>query len=193
MSKDNLWESSSSFPTALYSSDVYPEERRRVDSHPEGRRAMELEPGAPLFDASARLFSSGRVVTSMSTLSGVTASPRQRYHTTNELGTEPVPFPVYARRRAGSGSPPKCKVKRVPVPQIPMELLEEHERQICLKRAEAGVKTEPARRMYELVEPDADGNGDGGPPPGLMMYDNREGRAGRNRLLDNARAWFRRI
>lgn len=72
---------------------------------------------------------------------------------------------------------PRRRVKRVPVPPIPSELLEEHERQLSMRRNASGATTiemsvdAPMHQVTRLA----------GPPTKPR------------RLLDNARAWFRRI
>ncbi|CAE6473373.1 unnamed protein product [Rhizoctonia solani] len=89
---------------------------------------------------------------------------------------EHSPSPRYARKRTEANQ----KVKRVPVPPIPSELLEEHERHLTTKRNGNG----PGRdRLYDSVAV---------PVPVPEVDDERTGPK-RSGLLDGARAWFRRI
>lgn len=115
-----------------------------------------LDPGAPLYDHHAM-------------------------HPFAELGLSSPSLGIsrrYARKRTEAGQ----KVKRVPVPPIPSELLEEHERQLTVMRNGNG----PGRdRLYDSVAvPVAEAR------PGS---DDEQAGPKRSGLLGNARAWFRRI
>ncbi|CUA71334.1 protein serine/threonine kinase (Ran1), putative [Rhizoctonia solani] len=112
--------------------------------------AAGLEPGVPLYD-------------------------RQPAHRFGEPSPSLEASPRYARRRTGNQ-----KVKRVPVPPIPSELLEEHQRQLTIKRNGNGPGPD---RLYDSVPV---------PVPAPEVDDERAGPK-RSGLLDNARAWFRRI
>ncbi|CAE6530545.1 unnamed protein product [Rhizoctonia solani] len=114
-----------------------------------------LEPGAPLYD-------------------------RHAFYRLPELGTSSPSLgtPQYARKRTEGGQ----KVKRIPVPPIPSELLEEHERQLTIKRNEAG-----RDRLFDSVAVPAP------VPEGKHGSDDERAGPKRSGLLDNARAWFRRM
>ncbi|KAG8738515.1 hypothetical protein FRC10_006774 [Ceratobasidium sp. 414] len=145
----------------------------------QGRRALDLEPGAPLFDPSARLFGDARRERDRNRSWGAPAppsvtgtTPRRRYHTAGEDDSKDV----FVQRRAGSRSPPKeRKVKRVPVPPIPNELLEEHNRQLMAK---AGRGDLAAEHIVELVSASREVS----PPPGLG-FEGRVRQFGPKRLL----------
>ncbi|KAJ1301378.1 hypothetical protein OPQ81_008643 [Rhizoctonia solani] len=97
---------------------------------------------------------------------------RHAFYRLGELVTSPT------RKRTEADQ----KVKRVPVPPIPSELLEEHERQLTIKRTGIG-----RDRLFDSVAV---------PVPGPeFKYGSDDERVGpkRSGLLDNARAWFRRI
>ncbi|CAE6471351.1 unnamed protein product [Rhizoctonia solani] len=129
-------------------------------SHDTVHVPMVFEPGAPLYDNHPiyRLGDLG------------TASP------------SPAISPRYARKRTEASQ----KVKRVPVPPIPSELLEEHERQLTVKRSAAG-----RDRMFDSVAVPTQAP----VPTAEVKHGSDDERAGpkRHGLLDNARAWFRRI
>ncbi|KAG8730775.1 hypothetical protein FRC11_005853 [Ceratobasidium sp. 423] len=115
--------------------------------------AVGLEPGAPLYDHHA-FYRLPQLATS---------SP--------SLGTP---------RHAQKGDTSQ-KVKRVPVPPIPSELLEEHERQLTIKRNGAG-----RDRLFDSVAVPV-------VVPEIKHGSDDERAAKRSGLLDNARAWLRRI
>ncbi|EUC63763.1 Serine/Threonine kinase catalytic domain protein [Rhizoctonia solani AG-3 Rhs1AP] len=117
----------------------------------ETHTAVGLEPGAPLYD-------------------------RHAVHRFGEPFPSSVVSPRYARKRTAADQ----KVKRVPVPPIPSELLAEHERQLTTKRNGNG----PGRdRLYDSVAV----------PVPVPEVDDEKAGPKRSGLLDNARAWFRRI
>ncbi|CAE6474928.1 unnamed protein product [Rhizoctonia solani] len=120
--------------------------------------AVGLDPGAPLYERHA-VYRFGELGMS---------SP--------SLGVSPQ----YARKRTEASQ----RVKRVPVPPIPSELLEEHERQLTIKRNVNGAGRD---RLYDSVAVPV-------PVPEVRLGSDDE-RMGPKRagLLDNARAWFRRI
>ncbi|KAG8722178.1 hypothetical protein FRC09_006664, partial [Ceratobasidium sp. 395] len=193
----SLWNESCESQTTVWSGEAVVQGRRALELEAaQGRRALELEPGAPLFDPSARVFvgdvgrdrnrSWGAPVPSTVMAN---PAPRRRYHTTGEDETKLV----FARRRCPSGSPPKQqqqrKVKRVPVPPIPNELLEEHERQLSVKASRHELVAHG--QMVELLAADLGASSDMLPPPGLV-FEGRDRQVGPKRLLENARAWFRR-
>ncbi|KAG9096222.1 hypothetical protein FRC06_008895 [Ceratobasidium sp. 370] len=179
-SDSKLWEASSSSGRSLWS-ESGDSQTTVWSGETHGRRALELEPGAPLFDPSTRLFGDARGERDRNRSWGAPApllvtgsAPRRRYHTAGEDDSA----------RKWAASPPKQrKVKRVPVPPIPNELLEEHERQLLAKVSKGD-------HMVELA---TDGSVSRGvsPPPGLG-FESRDRQVGPKRLLENARAWFRR-
>ncbi|CAE6427131.1 unnamed protein product [Rhizoctonia solani] len=129
-------------------------------SHDTVHVPMIVEPGAPLYD-------------------------RHPIYRLGELGRNspsPTASPRYARKRSEASQ----KVKRVPVPPIPSELLEEHERQLTVKRSVAS-----GDRLFNSVAVPASAT----VPTAEVKHESDDERAGpkRHGLLDNARAWFRRI
>lgn len=177
----SLWHGSCDSRTTVYS----------ADSH--GRSALDLGRGAHVCDVS-REFLVGEHHErdrnkSWNAPAPSTSSPtaRRRYHTTGE--DIPAAFPpIFAQRTAESaGSPKQHRVKRVPVPPIPDELLQEHERQILFNSSKG---TSRADRVAKLSV-DVAKSQELLPPPGLAL-NGQERQLGPRRLLENARAWFRR-
>ncbi|QRV97777.1 Serine/threonine-protein kinase [Ceratobasidium sp. AG-Ba] len=178
----SLWDGSCGSQTTLWSSEFH------------GRPALELEPGAAIYDASEGLLGEVRQERDRNKSwnapivpATTNPTPRRRYHTIGEGGYESQSL-TSVRRRVGPRSPSQQrKIKRVPVPPIPSELLEEHQRQLSFKKHG---RTLQADQMTELAPEANQGHGIL-PPPGLPL-DPRDRQAGPKRLLENARAWFRR-
>ncbi|CAE6437439.1 unnamed protein product [Rhizoctonia solani] len=132
-------------------------------SHDTVHVPMVLDPGAPLYDH----------------------HPMYRFGEPGMISpSSPAVSPRYARKRTETSQ----KVKRVPVPPIPSELLEEHERQLTVKRSATG-----RDRLFDSVAVPAPAAAQ--VPTADVKHGSDDERAGprRHGLLDNARAWFRRI